>query len=162
MQEQKSLNNRGMYIPSIDAKDIYLSSHYIKEPAKGYTLKREDGQYNLRKFTNSLDYSLDLTALQDIYYKKYRRRDFSFRFKELSYTAEVINVTFQYSVKEWNQMGRNTFVRFGCAPDDLDFQDCIARDGDGQIAGIRLGCPPLSPARDLPPGRGESDSGDLC
>ena len=53
-------NNNGVYIPSIDAKDIYLSAHYIEENPEGYNLKLKDGQYNLRKFINTLDYSLDL------------------------------------------------------------------------------------------------------
>lgn len=32
-------NNTGVYIPSIDAKDIYLSAHYIEENPEGYNLK---------------------------------------------------------------------------------------------------------------------------
>lgn len=159
MQERKSIKKQGMYIPTIEAKDIYLSAHCAGQQAKEYTLKREDGEYNLKKFTHRLDYSLDLTALLDIYHKKYRRQDFSFCVKNLSYTAEVINVTFRYSVKEWNQMGRSTFIRFGCDPGHLDFRDCIARDSEGEIAGIQLGCPPLSPVRDLPSCFEASDTG---
>ena len=60
------INNTGIYIPSIDAKDIYLSAHYIGENPEGYNLKLKDGQYNLRKFINTLDYSLDLIELKDI------------------------------------------------------------------------------------------------
>lgn len=71
--------HKGIYIPSIDAKDIYLSAHYIENNPEGYTLKLKDGQYNLRKFINSLDYSLDLIELLDIYYKKYRKNDFSLK-----------------------------------------------------------------------------------
>ena len=59
-------NNNGVYIPSIDAKDIYLSAHYIEENPEGYNLELKDGQYNLRKFINTLDYSLDLIELKDI------------------------------------------------------------------------------------------------
>ena len=64
------MDNKGVYIPSIDAKDIYLSAHYIEHNPDGYSLKLKDGQQNLRKFINSLDYSLDLIELLDIYYKK--------------------------------------------------------------------------------------------
>lgn len=103
----------GVYIPSIDAKDIYLSSHYIDDERKEYSLKLKDGQYNLRKFINTLDYSLDLIELLDIYYKKYRKKDFAFKIKKHYYTTNVINLTFKYSVKEWNQMNKNTFVKFG-------------------------------------------------
>ena len=60
-------NNTGVYIPSIDAKDIYLASHYYSRNDEGYNLKLKDGNYNLRKFINTLDYSLDLIELLDIY-----------------------------------------------------------------------------------------------
>ena len=73
---------KGIYIPSIDAKDIYLASHYINSNSISYDLKLKDGNYNLRKFINTLDYSLDLIELEDIYYKKYRKRDFSFIVKK--------------------------------------------------------------------------------
>lgn len=105
--------NTGIYIPSIDAKDIYLASHLIEEYPKGYDLKLKDGQYNLRKFIYTLDYSLDLIELLNIYRKKYRRKDFAFKIKDHMYSTHVINLTFHYSVKEWNQMDRNTFVKFG-------------------------------------------------
>ena len=107
------LKNNGIYIPSIDCKDIYLSHHYIDNNPDGYNLKLKDGQYNLRKFINTFDYSLDLIELLDIYYKKYRRNDFYFKVKKHLYTANVINVTFKYSVKEWNQMTTNSYVMFG-------------------------------------------------
>lgn len=89
------MKQKGTYIPSIDAKDIYLSAHYIEENPEGYNLKLKNGQYNLRKFINTLDYSLDFIKLLDIYYKKYRRRDFSFRIGNRSYTTNVINLTFK-------------------------------------------------------------------
>ena len=73
--------------------------NYIANDNTGYTLKLQNGQYNLRKFINSLDYSLDLIELWDIYYKKYRRRDFDFKVKKHFYTTKVINITFKYSVK---------------------------------------------------------------
>ena len=62
------MKHKGIYIPSIDAKDIYLSTNYIEKNTDGYNLKLKDGQYNLRKFINSLDFSLDLIELLDIYY----------------------------------------------------------------------------------------------
>lgn len=144
------MNNKQIYIPSIDAKDIYLSSHYIDENPDGYNLKLKDGQYNLKKFTNSLDYSLDLIELLNIYYKKYRRNDFSFQIKNHRYTTNLINLTFKYSVKEWNQMSQNTFVRFGYDYKALVFEDCIARNETGEIVGIQIGENLLSPVDELP------------
>ena len=144
------MDNKGVYIPSIDAKDIYLSAHYFEENPEGYNLKLKDGQYNLRKFINSLDYSLDLIELMDIYYKKYRRNDFYFKVKKHKYTVNVINLTFKYSVKEWNQMNKNTFVKFGYDYRNLVFEDCIAKNESGEIVGIQIGDKVLYPASELP------------
>ena len=144
------MDNKGIYIPSIDAKDIYLSAHYIEDNPDGYNLKLKDGQYNLRKFINSLDYSLDLIELLDIYYKKYRRNDFYFKVKKHKYTVNVINLTFKYSVKEWNQMSKNTFVKFGYDYRNLVFEDCIAKNESGEIVGIQIGDKVLSPVSELP------------
>lgn len=139
------LKNNGIYIPSIDAKDIYLSHHYIENNPDGYNLKLKDGQYNLRKFINTFDYSLDLIELLDIYYKKYRRNDFAFKVKKHKYTANIINVTFKYSVKEWNQMSKNTYVKFGYDYRELVFDDCLAYNNDGEIVGIQLNTKVNSP-----------------
>lgn len=144
------MDNKGIYIPSIDAKDIYLSAHYIEENPEGYNLKLKDGQYNLRKFINSFDYSLDLIELLDIYYKKYRRNDFYFKVKKHKYTVNVINLTFKYSVKEWNQMNKNTFVKFGYDYRNLIFEDCIAKNENGEIVGIQIGNKVSFPISELP------------
>ena len=128
----------GVYIPSVDAKDIYLSAHYYNYENNDYDLKLKDGNYNLRKFVNALDYSLDLIELLDIYYKKYRKNDFLFTVKKHKYTTNVINLTFKYSVKEWNQMNKNTFVKFGYNYRDLTFNDCIAKNDTGEIVGIQI------------------------
>nr|DAP47871.1 MAG TPA: RNA-dependent RNA polymerase [Caudoviricetes sp.] len=130
--------NTGVYIPSIDAKDIYLSANYIEKNPDGYNLRLKDGQYNLRKFINTLDYSLDLIELMDIYYKKFRKHDFYFKVKRHKYSANVINMTFKYSVKEWNQMNKNTFVKFGYNYNSLIFDDGVAKDTDGEVIGIKL------------------------
>ena len=144
------MDNKGIYIPSIDAKDIYLSAHYIEENREGYNLKLKDGQYNLRKFINSFDYSLDLIELLDVYYKKYRRNDFYFKVKKHKYTVNVINLTFKYSVKEWNQMNKNTFVKFGYDYRNLVFKDCIAKNENDEIVGIQIGNKVSNPIFDLP------------
>lgn len=144
------MKNKGIYIPSIDAKDIFLSTHYIEKNPDGYNLKLKDGQYNLRKFVNTLDYSLDLIELLDIYYKKYRRNDFAFKIKKHMYSTNVINLTFKYSVKEWNQMNKNTFVKFGYDYRELDFNDGIAKDNNGHIIGIQTGIKIDTPIKNLP------------
>ena len=132
------METKGVYIPSIDAKDIYLASHYRNSNTNEYTLKFKNGQFNLRKFTSVLDYSLDLIELNDIYYRKYRREDFSFKIKKHRYTTQVINLTFKYSVKEWNQMNKNTYVKFGYDYRELVFNDCIALNDEGEIVGVQV------------------------
>lgn len=144
------MKNKGMYIPSIDAKDIYLSANYLEENPDGYNLKLKDGQYNLRKFINTLDYSLDLIELLDIYYKKHRRNDFYFKVKKHLYTVNVINLTFKYSVKEWNQMNKNTFVKFGYDYRNLTFNDGIAKNEDNEIVGVQVGEKVINPSKELP------------
>lgn len=151
-----------IYIPSIDAKDIYLASHSITESGKQYSLKQrmvppensskapaKNGQYNLKKFNSTLDYSLDLIQLNNIYHKKYRRNDFSFTLNGKKYSTKMINVTFLYSVKEWNQADKNTYVRFGYHTGDLTFHDCIARNDKNEIVGIRLEKPVKHPLKDF-------------
>lgn len=139
------MDNKGIYIPSIDAKDIYLSAPYIEDNPNGYSLKLRDGQYNLQKFTNTLDYSLDLIELSDIYYRRYRRNDFTIKIKKHIYSVHVINLTFKYSVKEWNQMNKNTFVKFGYDYKNLEFDDCIAKNANGEIVGVKIGEKVLHP-----------------
>lgn len=140
---------KGVYIPSIDAKDIYLATHDMESNPYGYALRDGNGQYNLRKFTNTLDYSLDFIELSDIYYRKYRRNDFTFKIKKHMYCVHVIQLTFKYSVKEWNQINKNTFVKFGYDDKNPEFHDCIAKNEDGAIIGIKTGETVLHPV-DIP------------
>ena len=78
------------YIPSIDAKDIYLASHCNYSELKEYSLKLKNRDYNLRKFINSYDDSLDLIELLDIYTKKYRRNDIVFKVKKNRYSVKFV------------------------------------------------------------------------
>ena len=55
-------NRNNLYIPSIDAKDLCIARNL----KNGYTLRRKDGKYNLKRFVNSFDYSLDLIELRDV------------------------------------------------------------------------------------------------
>lgn len=94
-----------VYIPSIDAKDLYLSNHLVNKDPKGYSILRRDGTVNFKKFINTLDYSLDLIKLREVYWKVYRNQRFSFENGKKEYSTRVMNVTFKYSVKEFNLAG---------------------------------------------------------
>lgn len=67
-----------VYIPSIDSKDLYLANHFIHQTDIGYNLRTKAGDLNIRKFVNTLDYSLDLLKIRDTYERVYRRKNFSF------------------------------------------------------------------------------------
>ena len=113
----------------------------------GYSLVGKDGKVNYRRYANTLDYSLDQIKLREVYEKVYRRTNFSFYGRKKEYTSRVINVTFKYSVSEFNKSGRNRYIRFGCKDSELSFNDCVAVK-DGELAGIILGQPVERPVSD--------------
>ena len=47
-------------------------------------------------------------------------------------------------------MNRNTFVKFGYDYRNLVFEDCIAKNEDGEIVGIQIRDKVLSPISELP------------
>lgn len=71
----------------------------------------KDGKVNYRRYANTLDYSLDQIKLREVYEKVYRRTNFSFYGRKKEYTSRVINVTFKYSVAEFNKASRNRYIR---------------------------------------------------
>lgn len=157
----------GVYIVSADAKDLFLSN-YSREGCPGYSVRYASGEYkgefNTRRFINTLDHSLDLIKLREVYEKVYRRMDFTFQKRGKEYCRRVINVTFKYSVKEFNlfthekkhgkkksaapaQSEKGTYIRFGYLPGDIVLEDCACVK-DGRLIAIRVGEPveaPLSP-----------------
>ena len=147
------INTNAVYIPSLDGKDIYISNNL--DPKNGYRLKNKNGNLNLSRFINSLDYSLDLIKMRQVHKSVYPTANteqmetvFSFdekgntydevhsRGKEYSY--QVINVTFKYSNKEFNRVRGCYYIRFGYRLEDLTFEDCIAWD-NGEVVGVQTG-----------------------
>ena len=120
-----------LYIPSIDAKDLYLANSYIKNVPYGYKLTKKDGSNNFRKYINSFDYSLDLIELREVASKVYGKKDsLSFNNKGKEYSSKVINVTFKYAVKEFNKTAKNTYVRNGYNLRDYSLDNGYATDID--------------------------------
>ncbi len=140
----------GVHIPSLDGKDIYISNNCLNPKLNdkglkiGYKLRDQNGNLNLKRFINTLDYSLDLIKMQDVYESVYRRRDFSFNNNGKDYTQRVINVTFKYNNKEFNRIRSGVYVKFGYSYDDLSFKDCIAMQ-DGILVGIEVDVPVENP-----------------
>lgn len=135
------IENKSVHILSLDAKDIYLTNHYINPSPVGYNIRNKDGDIQTKKFINALDYSLDLIKLREIYEKVYRRHDFGFFVRNDEYTYRVINVTFKYSVKEYNMYGSDLYIKNGyCQYTDINLQDCIDVQ-NGQVIAIKLNSP---------------------
>lgn len=131
-----------LYIPSIEAKDIIAAQNQKncseEENLFGYSLFNNKGEYNLKKFKNSFDFSLDLIELdEEITEKVYGNKEtFSFiANKGKVYSDKIINVTFKYSLKDFNKVSGNIFVKTGYSYKKLDFVDCIAYEDD-EIVGI--------------------------
>ena len=122
------MKSTGVRIPSIEAKDLYLANHLVTERSEGgsgYSLIRADGTVNLSKFINTLDYSLDLIKLREVYTKVYRNSYFSFISNGYEYTNRVINVTFKYSVKEYNLLWRDVYVKYGYRLEQSELNDGV-------------------------------------
>lgn len=146
------MKTRSIRILSLESKDIYAAMNLVNGDGSGYNIRNKDGAISLRKFENTLDWSLDTIKLQEEYEKAVRRRDFYFVVNKRKYTQTIINVKFSYSYKEFNKVGKNVYVR-----DGYDFRDCVFTDGvcikDGLIVGIQTNVEVLNevPKELIPP-----------
>lgn len=120
---------------SIEAKDIYTATVLDNTSGEGYRIRNKSGEISLKKFINTLDWSLDTIKLREVYEKETRRRKFYFKADGKKYTQVVINVKFSYSYKEFNKIKKNLYVRSGSC-----FQECVMEDGafvkDGKLIAI--------------------------
>lgn len=139
-----------VYIVSADAKDLFLAN-YSSPSSKEYTVRLtgadHNDQFNTKRFVNTLDYSLDLIKLREVYEKVYRRMDFTFSKRGKEYCRRVINVTFKYSVKEFNRFFDNTYIKYGYLPQDVQLKDNICIK-NGELIAVKVGAPvenPVSP-----------------
>lgn len=135
------MNSKGIDILSIDAKDIFLSNNYVNNDGtypSGYNVLFQKGekknQINTKKFINTLDLSLDLIKLREVYQKVYRNKNFSFHENGHEYTTYIINVTFKYSNKEYNKIKKDTYVKFGYNINDMELKDHVCVYGDELVA----------------------------
>lgn len=132
-----------IYIPSIDAKDLYLADNCNDETRKktGYSLITKSGNINYNRFINSLDFSLDSEKLKSIASSIYQNMNiFSFHKNFKEYSDKIINVTFKYSCRTFNKVKKNTYVKEGYLLDNLIFRDNIALDND-EVVGVITSSP---------------------
>lgn len=135
-------NNNGVYIASIDGKDAII--HKNDGNGNGYTLRQKNGDWNLRRFKNVFDYSIDLIECRKVFKKCFgTSEDFSFTLKHKEYTPWIINVTFKFSIKEFNRYTTTinkksypVYVKYGYRLTDINFDDCIAKNDDGEVVGV--------------------------
>lgn len=136
-------NRNCIYIPSVDAKDLYLANNFKDEEKNktGYKLVTKSGSINYNRFINSLDFSLDSEKLREVAKETYGKRNtLSFKHNGKEYSDKVINVTFKYSSKDFNKVKKNTYVMDGYLLDELKFSDNIAVDSD-VIVGVVTSTP---------------------
>ncbi len=134
------VKSRGVNILSFEAKDLYNANIHGRD----YTVRYPDGNINFKKYRNTLDYSLDLIKMREEHYKAYRSKSFSFvdpnRSKKLplkEYSNQVINVTFEYSHKEYNKAVKDIYVKDGYFLKDLTLTDSICII-NGEITAIEV------------------------
>lgn len=130
-----------IYIPSIDAKDLYLANNFKNQDKEGYKLLTKKGDINYNRFINSLDFSLDSEEIRKIV-KKHFPKNYHLTFinKGKEYSDKIINVTFKYSSKGFNKVKKNTYIKDEYNLNDLIFEDCIAIDEE-DIVGIIVDTP---------------------
>ncbi len=126
--------NKSVKILSIEAKDLYNSNHLHYDNPTGYSIRKRDGSLNIKLFINTMDYSLDLIKLKEVYEKVYRRNDFSFNNGSHSYTQHVINVKFSYAQREYNKVGKDRYVLNGYQWRDIELKDHICIKDNKLIA----------------------------
>lgn len=145
-------NKTPVEILSLEAKDIYMAM--LDSPSTGFLPRYNYGkhEYNLKLFKNKFDYSIDLIKLREIYYKKYRNKRFSFKNGDHEYSLFVINVTFKYSLNEFNKATKDTFVKLGYRYSNIKsgINDCLAFDEDGDVICVETNKTVISPCDSLP------------
>ena len=132
------------YIVSADAKDLFLANYSHQNGGQYSTKLRGQEEVNVRRFVNTLDYSLDFIKLREIYERVYRRMDFTFQKYGKEYCRSVINVTFKYSVKEYNRFFGDLYVKFGALPGDIELTDSVCVR-DGELLAVKVGVPVENP-----------------
>lgn len=63
--------------------------------------------------------------------------DFTFNKRGKEYCRRVVNVTFKYSVKEYNRFHDKTYVKYGYLPDDVVLEDNVCVK-DGELIAVRI------------------------
>lgn len=130
--------NNSVRIVQVDGKDLYLTNTLLDEEKIGYRITNKYGLVNTKRFRANLDYSLELIQLRNVYEKVYGSNNISFRIGDFDYTKHVCSVTFKFSVKDYNRLSSDTYIRYDVDSRKAEFKDCVWVE-DGQLLGVQTG-----------------------
>lgn len=130
--------SRSVRIVQVDGKDLYLTNTLLDEEKMGYRITNKYGIVNTKRFRANLDYSLELIQLRNVYKDVYGKDDFSFQVGDFDYTRHVCSVTFKFSVKEFNRLSSDTYIRHDVDSRKAEFKDCVWVE-DGRLLGVQTG-----------------------
>ena len=131
-------SNHSVRIVQVDGKDLYLTNTLLDEEKMGYRITNKYGIVNTKRFRANLDYSLELIQLRNVYKDVYGKDEFSFQIGDFDYTRHVCSVTFKFSVKEFNRLSSDTYIRYDVDSRKAEFKDCVWVDG-GRLLGVQTG-----------------------
>ena len=131
-------SNRSVRIVQVDGKDLYLTNTILDEEKMGYRITNKYGIVNTKRFRANLDYSLELIQLRNVYKDVYGKDDFSFQIGDFDYTRHVCSVTFKFSVKEFNRLSSDIYIRHDVDSRKAEFKDCVWVEG-GRLLGVQTG-----------------------
>jgi len=142
LSKNKVDGRNSVYILGVEAKDLYAAKR-LNNPVIVDDIEQGYINNNLKRWKNTLDYSLDLIKLREVAFQHYRNRSSFFWDKELNkeFTQRVINVNFDLAYKEWNKHG-DIYVRDGYSMADIKE---VGKYGDrtfykdGVCIGVKVG-----------------------
>lgn len=142
---------QGVEILSIEAKDLWLANNTRPVNEVGYNPRYAHGEsigkLKLSKFINTFDYSLDF-----IYWNKIRGRHIKKKPEPMyyyadgrtsskvnhRYTLDFINVTYNYSVKEFNKKSSTLYTKVGYSYIDDSYMNDSVCVINGELIAIEL------------------------
>ena len=130
MTAEKKKVYGNMRIMTIQGKDLYRAEAIS-------TLK--NGKLNADKFDGIIDESLDTDKLCEVYKEHEAKIGYPY-LAEKKYCRALVNVSFDYAVKLFEQYGRR-FVRYGHTVRETDMQDhvCVREvDGEPTLVAIEI------------------------
>ena len=142
MNKKKEDGTNSVYILGVEAKDLYAAKRLLSPVVENGVVQGHVSK-NLKRWKNTLDFSLDLIKLREVAYQHYRNKSSFFWDKELGkeFTQRVINVNFDLAYKSWNKHG-DIYLRDGYGMADIKE---IGKYGDrtfykdGICIGVKVG-----------------------